>query len=284
MLNKWQGIAAATASATLVAFTACGKGNRNNVDTTTAAASSGEVARSDSAATAAAPGGAAATAPATTPGSTAGTTNSMKIVGGDSEILQVLAVVDQSEVQDGQLAQKKARHAQVKSYARELITDHSKSLQQDREIAKSAKIDLSGVIMSGTKSTGATKTGSDTSRSAAATAAQPSGPTGATGVVAELVNMHTQAMEGVRQLQGAAFDSAFVNAQIQGHQQVLSLLQSAQSQAQNPNLQQHVAAAIKGVQSHIDKGQQLQQALASGGSGSPRDTTSKSKSDTGRRG
>lgn len=280
MLNKWQGIAAATASATLVAFTACGKGDRNNVDTTTAATSSGEVARSDSAATAAAPGGAAATAPATTPGST----GEMKIVGGDSEILQVLAVVDQSEVQDGQLAQKKARHAQVKSYARELITDHSKSLQQDREIAKSAKIDLSGVIMSGTKSTGATKTGSDTSRSAAATAAQPSGPTGATGVVAELVNMHTQAMEGVRQLQGAAFDSAFVNAQIQGHQQVLSLLQSAQSQAQNPNLQQHVAAAIKGVQSHIDKGQQLQQALASGGSGSPRDTTSKSKSDTGRRG
>ena len=280
MLNKWQGIAAATASATLVAFTACGKGDRNNVDTTTAATSSGEVARSDSAATATAPGGAAATAPATTPGST----GEMKIVGGDSEILQVLAVVDQSEVQDGQLAQKKARHAQVKSYARELITDHSKSLQQDREIAKSAKIDLSGVMMSGTKSTGATKTGSDTSRSAAATAAQPSGPTGATGVVAELVNMHTQAMERVRQLQGAAFDSAFVSAQIQGHQQVLSLLQSAQSQAQNPNLQQHVAAAIKGVQSHLDKGQQLQQALASGGSGTPSDTTSKSKSDTGRRG
>ena len=284
MLNKWQGIAAATASATLVAFTACGKGNRNNVDTTTAATSSGEVARADSAATATAPGGAGATAAATTPGSTAASTSSMKITGGDSEILQVLAVVDQSEVQDGQLAQKKARHAQVKSYARELITDHSKSLQQDREIAKSAKIDLSGVMMSGTKSTGATKTGSDTSRSAAATAAQPSGPTGATGVVAELVNMHTQAMERVRQLQGAAFDSAFVNAQIQGHQQVLSLLQSAQSQAQNPNLQQHVAAAIKGVQSHLDKGQQLQQALASGGSGSPGDTTSKSKSDTGRRG
>ena len=283
MLNKWQGIAAATASATLVAFTACGKGNRNNVDTTTAATSSGEVARSDSAATATAPGGAAATAAATTPGSTAASNSSMKITGGDSEILQVLAVVDQSEVQDGQLAQKKARHAQVKSYARELITDHSKSLQQDREIAKSAKIDLSGVMMSGSK-TSATKTGSDTSRSAAATAAQPSGPTGATGVVAEVVNMHNQAMDRVRQLQGAAFDSAFVNAQIQGHQQVLSLLQSAQAEAQNPSLQHHVAAAIKGVQSHLDKGQQLQQALASGASGSPSDTTSKSKSDTGRRG
>jgi putative membrane protein len=285
MLTRWQGITAVTACATLVAFTACGKGNRNNADTTTAATSSGDVARADSAATATAPGGAGATAAATTPGSTAASTSSMKITGGDSEILQVLAVVDQGEVQDGQLAQKKARHAQVKSYARELITDHSKSLQQDREIAKTAKIDLSGVMMSGSnKTSGTPKTGSDTSRSAAATAAQASGPTGATGVVAELVNMHTQSTDRVRQLQGAAFDSAFMDAQVQGHQQVLSLLQSAQSQAQNSSLQQHVAAAIKGVQSHLEKGQQLQQSLASGASGSPSDTTSKSKSksDTGK--
>ena len=291
MLNSWQGIAAATACATLVAFTACGKGNRNNVDTATAATSRGDVARSDTAAAAVAPSAAGAPA-AATPASTPGSTGSLKITGGDSEILQVLAVVDQAEVQDGQLAQRKARSGQVKSYARELVTDHSKSLQQDRQIAKSANIDLSGVMMSGSsKASGATKTGSDTSRSPAATAAQPSGPTGATGVVAELVNMHSQAMDRVRQLQGAAFDSAFVNTQVQGHQQVLGLLQSAQSQAQNSGLQQHVAAAIKGVQSHLDKGQQLQQSLASGASSSPSDTTSKSKrdttkskSDTGRRG
>ena len=42
-----------------------------------------------------------------------------EITGGDPEILQVLAVVDQSEVQDGQLAQQKARNAQVKSFARD---------------------------------------------------------------------------------------------------------------------------------------------------------------------
>lgn len=299
MLNGWKGIAAATACSTLVAFTACGKGNRNNADTTTAATASGDVARSDTAAAAMAPSGAGATAAATTPGSTTGSASSMKITGGDSEILQVLAVVDQSEVQDGRLAEQKARNAQVKSFARELVADHSKSLQQDRQIAKTANVDLSGVMMSGSNKTtgtsGNTKTGTDTSRSAAASAAQPgaSGPSGATGVVAELVNMHTQTMDRVRQLQGAAFDSAFVNAQVQGHQQVLSLLQSAQSQAQNSMLQQHVAAAMKGVQSHLDKGQQLQQSLTSGASSSMSDTasksksksdTGKSKSDTGRRG
>ena len=292
MLNKWQGIAAATACSTLVAFTACGKGNRNNADSAAAATSSGEVARTDTAATAMAPS-AGATAAATTPGST-GSTSSMKITGGDPEILQVLAVVDQAEVRDGQLAERMARSAKVKSYARELISDHSKSLQQDRQIAKSANIDLSGVMMSGSnKTSGTPKTGTDTSRSAAASAAQPGtgGPSGATGVVAELVNMHTQTMDQVRQLKGAAFDSAFMNAQVQGHQQVLSLLQSAQ--AQNSSLQQHVTAATKGVQEHLEKGQQVQQSLTSGASGAMSDTTSKSKSksdtgkaksDTGRRG
>jgi len=292
MLNKWQGIAAATACSTLVAFTACGKGNRNNADSAAAATSSGEVARTDTAATAMAPS-AGATAAATTPGST-GSTSSMKITGGDPEILQVLAVVDQAEVRDGQLAERMARSAKVKSYARELISDHSKSLQQDRQIAKSANIDLSGVMMSGSnKTSGTPKTGTDTSRSAAASAAQPgtAGPSGATGVVAELVNMHTQTMDQVRQLKGAAFDSAFMNAQVQGHQQVLSLLQSAQ--AQNSSLQQHVTAATKGVQEHLEKGQQVQQSLTSGASGAMSDTTSKSKSksdtgkaksDTGRRG
>lgn len=284
MLNKWQGIAAATACSTLVAFTACGKGNRNNADSATAAASSGEVARTDTAATAMAPS-AGATAAATTPGSTSAATSSMKITGGDPEILQVLAVVDQAEVRDGQLAEQRARSPKVKAFARELVSDHSKSLQQDRQIAKSAKIDLSGVMMSSSnKTSGTPKTGTDTSRSAAASAAQPgtAGPSGATGVVAELVNMHTQAMDQVKQLKGAAFDSAFVNAEVQGHQQVLSLLQSAQ--AQDSGLQQHVTAATKDVQEHLDKGQQLQQSLTSGASGSMSDTASKSKSksDTGK--
>jgi len=290
MLNRWQEIAAAAACATLVGFTACG-GRKEKSDTATAAASSGEVARSDSAASATAPGGAAATAPSTTPTSAAGATGSMSITGGDPEILQVLAVVDQSEIQDGQLAERQARNAQVKQFARTLVNEHTKSLQQDRQVAKSAKIDLSGVMMSGAGKTagtsGATKSGTDTSQSASKTGAlQPSGPTGATGVTAQLINAHTQTMEQVRQQKGAAFDSAFVDAQVKGHQEVLTLLQSAQ--AQDGALQKHVAAAIKDVQSHLEKGQQLQQSLSSGAAGAGSDTTSKSKSkpgaDTGRRG
>ena len=283
MLNRWREIAAAAACATLVGFTACGGRNEKN-DTAAATASGGEVARSDSAASATAPGGAGATAAPATP-----TASAMSITGGDPEILQVLAVVDQSEIQDGQLAQRQARNAQVKQFARTLVNEHTKSLQQDRQVAKSANIDLSGVMMSGSSKTAGTsaakKSGSDTSQSSTkAGASQPSGPTGATGVTAELINAHTQKMDELRQLQGAAFDSAFVDAQVKGHQQVLTMLQSVQ--AQDAALQKHLAAAIKDVQSHLEKGQQLQQSLSSGAAGSS-DTSSKSKktgADTGRRG
>ena len=278
MLNRWREIAAAAACATLVGFTACGGRNGKN-DTAAATASGGEVARSDSAASATAPGGAGATASAT-PTPTAGATGAKSITGGDPEILQVLAVVDQSEIQDGQLAQRQARNAQVKQFARTLVNEHTKSLQQDRQVAKSANIDLSGVMMSGSSKTAGTsaakKSGSDTSQSSTkAGASQPSGPTGATGVTAELINAHTQKMDELRQLQGAAFDSAFVDAQVKGHQEVLRLLQSVQ--AQDAALQKHLAAAIKDVQSHLEKGQQVKQSLSSGASGTGSDTASKSK-------
>ena len=274
MLNRWREIAAAAACATLVGFTACGGRNGKN-DTAAATASGGEVARSDSAASATAPGGAGATAAPATP-----TASAMSITGGDPEILQVVAVVDQSEIQDGQLAQRQARNAQVKQFARTLVNEHTKSLQQDRQVAKSANIDLSGVMMSGSSKTAGTsaakKSGSDTSQSSTkAGASQPSGPTGATGVTAELINAHTQKMDELRQLQGAAFDSAFVDAQVKGHQEVLTLLQSVQ--AQDAALQKHLAAAIKDVQSHLEKGQQVKQSLSSGASGTGSDTASKSK-------
>jgi putative membrane protein len=264
MVNTRQRAAAAVMSASLLVFGAC-SGQSEKSDSARAATSGGDVARPDSAAGAVAPGAAATPPPASSgAASSAAATTGLKITGGDREILQVLAVVDQTEMRDGQLAQKKATNAQVKSYARELVNEHTKSLQQDREVAKSANIDLSGVMMSGKADT--------------------AGPTGATGVTADLINMHTQTIDQVRKLEGAAFDSAFVNAQVKGHQEVLALLQSAQ--AQNPAVQQHVAAAVKAVQSHLEKGQQLQQALSSGASASPTDTTSKSKtkSDTSRPG
>ena len=198
----------------------------------------------------------------------------MSITGGDAEVLQVLAVVDQAEIADGRLAQQRARNAQVKAYARQLVTSHQRSLQKDRQLAKSQNVQLMP-----TDSTAKAATGTDTNRSPAG-ATGASTPMGTPSAVAmQLHTMHTQTMEQVRSQQGAAFDSAFVNAQVMGHQQVLDLLQRAQGQPQNADVQQHLSAAVKEVQTHLDRARELQQSLASG-TGTASDTTSKARSDT----
>ena len=284
----WQRLLTAAMCASFVGVTACGGGNRDATDSATA---TGDVARADSAATA--PGAAPGTT-ATAPGAAtapAGSASTLSITGGDAEILQVLAVVDQGEIQDGQLAQRQARNAQVKAFARQLVAAHTKSLQQDRSLAKANNVQL--MSSSGTAGTsGASKAGgTDTSKAATPSATGASGTAGSSAVATQLQSQHMQMMEQVRNAQGAAFDSAFMNAQVMGHQQVLDLLQRSQSQAQNSGVQQHLTVAMKEVQSHLDRAQQLQQSLATGGtagdsankSKTRSDTTAKGKADTTRR-
>jgi len=221
--------------------------------------------------------------------------SSMSITGGDPEIIQVMATVDQGEIADGQMAQRMARNSQVKAYARELVAAHTKSLAQDRALAKSANVQLmssTGSMGSGA-SGGASSTGTagrtdSASKSGTASSAGTPGASGASAqmsnVAMQLQTMHQQNADRLRGLQGAAFDSAFINAQVMGHQQVLQLLQSSGTQTQNTKLSQHIATATKEVQDHLDRGQKIQQSLSSGtGTG---DSTSKSRtgSDTGRKG
>jgi putative membrane protein len=265
--NAWQRISAVVMCTALVAVGACGGGNEASTDSAATSTATGDVAR-DTAAAATAPGAAA-----TTP--SAGT-SSMSITGGDPEILQVLATVDQGEIADGQMAQRMARSSQVKSYARELVASHTKSLAQDRRLAKTANVTLN--TMGGT---GTTDSAQKAGATASATTPSTSGSTG--NVATQLQTMHQQTSERLKSLKGADFDSAFVNAQVMGHQQVLALLQSAGSQAQNSDISQHLATATKEVQEHLDRAQKLQQSLTSGSTGTA-DSASKSRSDTARRG
>ena len=268
--NGWQRLSAVMACASLVAVGACGgrNGDANSGDSANSATASGDVARDTAAA-------------AMTPGAAGSSMSSMSITGGDPEIIQVMAAVDQSEIADGQMAQRMARNAQVKSFARELVSAHTKSLAQDRQLAKTANVQLS------TSGTGASGTASSTGTTGTTGKADTANMAGASGqpsqVVTQLQTMHQQTADRLRSLQGADFDTAFVNAQAMGHQQVLQLLQSSGTQTQNTRLSQHIATATKEVQEHLDRAQKLQQTLASGGMA---DSASKSRtgSDTARKG
>ena len=116
-------------------------------------------------------------------------------------VMAFRATVDQAEIEAGQLAQGKATNAQVKQFARMIVTDHRRA----HAMADSA----SG--MAGTAGTGTAGTG------AAAAGGQP---------VADLMAMHQQAMTALQNAaKGRVFDSTYVALMIAGHQDVLSRLE-----------------------------------------------------------
>jgi putative membrane protein len=60
---------------------------------------------------------------------------------------------------------------------------------------------------------------------------------------------------------GAAFDKAYIDGQVQAHQQALNDLQGFSANAPDPQLKSLIDAAIPKVQAHLDKAQQLQSKL-----------------------
>ena len=141
---------------------------------------------------------------------------------GDADIANVIHEVNAGEIAAGKIAQTKATNADVKAYAREMVQAHT-ALDK-----KSAKI---------------------------------SGQQGATNAaVRDSVVNANQAMSS--QLQsansGADFDKAYIDGQVQGHQNALSFLQAAQNKTQNADLKKMIDAAIPDVQKHLDRARSLQ--------------------------
>jgi putative membrane protein len=141
----------------------------------------------------------------------------------DAGIFAMLSAANQGEIDAGKMASSKATNASVKSFARDMVTDHTKMLNDGNALAKKLNItpDSSAAdsIMAMNKSTAATLT------SAA---------------------------------KGAAFDSAYVNAQVAGHQSVLDLIKRAEGSAQNADLKTMLTSAESKVQSHLDRIKDIQ--------------------------
>jgi putative membrane protein len=140
----------------------------------------------------------------------------------DADIANVIHEVNAGEIAAGKIAQTKATNADVKAYAREMVTAHT-------------ALDKKGASITGT--TGASNA-----------------------AIRDSVVSANEAMAS--QLQsassGAAFDKAYVDGQVMGHQNTLNFLQAAQNQAQNAELKSMITAAIPDVQKHLDRARELQ--------------------------
>ena len=141
---------------------------------------------------------------------------------GDMDIANVIHEVNAGEIATGEIAQTKAASADVKAFAREMVTSHK---AMDRK---------------GASITGATGATNAAIRDSVVTANQA--------MTSQLRSANS----------GAEFDRAYLEGQVMSHQNTLNFLQAAQNQAQNADLKQMITAAIPDVQKHLDRAKSLQ--------------------------
>ncbi len=168
------------------------------------------------------------TVPSSTPAPAGGDT------GGSTEatpaaILSQMNVANTMEIQLSRMASKQATSSAVKRIATQLVTDHSKNRQEVTALAKKLNVSL-------TSAGGGNISASDS-------AAMPA------------------------QLQGASgteFDRAFIQHQIQAHQNNIQKIQSQMLPAvQEPQLKAYLQKTVKEMQGHLATLEKTEQGMSS---------------------
>jgi putative membrane protein len=146
----------------------------------------------------------------------------------DAQIAKITDAVDSGEVEQAQLAATKAKNARVKKFANQMIAQHTQSKQKNAQLAKKANI----------------------------TPAESS-------AYGALQTKSSQVLEGLKQADAASFDSLYINAQVQQHQEVLDMLNGQLiPAASNPELKAQLEKAHAMVQKHLSDAKDIQQSLS----------------------
>lgn len=177
-------------------------------------------------------GGTVATTPAVTGGagssSMEANADSSATPRTDSDIMTMISHSNSAEVSSSELALRNASNAQVKAFAKQMIADHTKMQKEGQALGKQL----------GQKGTGTEASG-------------------------DKQDMAMDKLDDLKDKKGADFDKAYMDFQVQAHQQTLSELQQYQGTAQNTQLKGMIQKAIPAVQQHLQKAQQIRQQLGS---------------------
>ncbi len=140
-----------------------------------------------------------------------------------SGILSQLASANQAEIQEAKDAQSKASNPQVKRFAAKLAHDHQQNYQEAQALAKRLGVTL----------------------------AAPSG------TVSESQSAAMGEMVGKT---GAEFDRAFLEHEVQAHQQNIDKIQNTMlPAAKNPRLKAYLQKTATAMKGHLQQAQQLEQ-------------------------
>ncbi len=138
-----------------------------------------------------------------------------------ASFLEHAAAGQQSEIDLGQLAIRKAADEQVKQFGARMVADHQKAQQEIRHLASKEGLELHP---------------------------QPSEP-------------QKQLKAQLSQLSGKEFDHAYITTMLQGHAQKLKELGKQSLTEKNPDVRQWAAGALPIVEEHLAKAKTIASSL-----------------------
>jgi putative membrane protein len=150
-----------------------------------------------------------ATASATTTGSTGGTSSNM--TGEDKDFVSKAAMGSLTEVLMGNLALQKAASADVKALAQRMVDDHSKTLEELRQMALTKGLGL---------------------------------PT-------EMAGDHKKAFDHLESLSGAEFDKAYASHMVEDHEKDVAEFDKASTSATDSDVKTWAGKTLPTLKEHL---------------------------------
>jgi len=143
----------------------------------------------------------------------------------DANIAAVLDAANESDSTFGALAVRKGRSADVKQFGRLMMGEHHALRQQGQELVRKLNV-------------------------------TPQPPASF-----DLPAKQQEAMKDLEGKSGADFDKAYIDHEVEYHQQVLETAQNALGQAQNQELKDLIQKAAPVIQKHLDRAKEIQTKL-----------------------
>lgn len=140
----------------------------------------------------------------------------------DEVFLRNAAEGSMAEVKLGQLAEEKAQSSEVKSFAKKMVEDHSKALEELKQIGSQENINLP----------------TDTSHKDAET------------------------YDRLAKLSGPEFDKQYAQEMVRDHQKDVSEFKKGETSAQKPSLKQFAQKTLPTLQGHLELAQRMQSHVA----------------------
>lgn len=159
-----------------------------------------------------------------------GKADSAKVSKQDRQAIQKLAQADMAEIQAGKLAQQKASSPEVKKFGEHMVEEHSKMLEQGKQLAQSK----------GVKPPAATD------------------------------KKHQAALKKLQGASGDDFDRRYMAQMVEDHQEALKLAEKTAKDAKDPQLKEHAQKGAGHIKEHLAQARKLYSGLAaSAGSSRP---------------